>query len=302
MTVWDFVILGSSTVDLLTIFTSPSPARGSTPMEPSLPACTLAVRYAREVTDPGEPCVEENFRLGIREWRLPLSQCALVMVDCWSTHVVESHLKRGGLIAEKQILPVLQTFRAAGMTVVHAPAPETAQRYPEFLVHSEVQLPPSPQTAWPPTAFLQKEGDYACFAKPAEPVAVEYARTSGPRMILPCLEPVPGDVVIGNGEQLHRVCEERQCLHLFYCGFATNICVEHRDYGMRAMASRGYNVILLRDGTTGIELTAGLSAPVRPRLSMTQASILNLELKIGSSALCADVVDAVTAAARSARL
>lgn len=88
-----------------------------------------------------------------------------------------------------------------------------------------------------------------------------------------------------------------QVLHLFFAGFATNICVEHRDYGMRAMQARGYNVILLRDGTTGIELTAGLGVPVRPRLSMTQASILNLELKMGSSALCADVVAAVEHAA-----
>jgi hypothetical protein len=63
--------------------------------------------------------------------------------------------------------------------------------------------------------------------------------------------------------------------------------------GMREMACRGYNVILLRDGTTGIELTAGLGHPVRPTLSMTQAAILNLELKVGHSSTCGDLVTAL---------
>ena len=97
----------------------------------------LSVRYAREVTDPGVPCIEDNFELGHCAWNFPVNQCALVMVDCWSTHVVDSHLRRGGMIAEKQILPVLQAFRAAGMAVVHAPAPETAHLYSEFLAHAD---------------------------------------------------------------------------------------------------------------------------------------------------------------------
>eukprot|EP01051_Picozoa_sp_SAG22_P023201 SAG22_NODE_5881_length_936_cov_2.185185_2_plen_93_part_00 len=81
----------------------------------------LPVRYAREVTDPGVPCREENFGLGHREWSLPAGQTALVMVDCWDQHVVVSHLERGGEIAEAAILPVLTAFRQAGMAVIHAP-------------------------------------------------------------------------------------------------------------------------------------------------------------------------------------
>ena len=91
-------------------------------------------------------------------------------------------------------------------------------------------------------------------------------------------------------------------LHLFFVGFATNICVEHRDYGTRAMADRGYNVILLRDGTAGIELTAGLDAPVRPTFSMTQAAILNIELKVGHSATCGALAEAVRGATAAPRL
>ena len=130
----------------------------------------------------------------------------------------------------------------------------------------------------------------------------EWSANTPPRGIIPCLAPVASDVVIANGEQLHKLCEARGVLHLFFVGFATNICVEHRDYGTRAMADRGYNVILLRDGTTGIELTAGLDAPVRPTFSMTQAAILNIELKVGHSATCGALAEAVRGATAAPRM
>ena len=228
------------------------------------------------------------------------------MVDCWSEHVVESHLERGGLIAEKHILPVLQSFRKAGMTVVHAPAPGTAAKYPDFMMYDD-EMPPrwgfestnTVDSAWPPASFVQRSGECASFARVAEPLHESWSANGGDerRRIIPCLAPVAGDIVVANGCQLNHLLTERKLLHLFYVGFATNICVEHRDYGMREMSARGYNVILLRDGTTGIELTAGLPHPVRPRLSMTQAAILNLELKVGHSSTCGELVAALAAVA-----
>lgn len=104
---------------------------------------TLPVRHTREVTDIGVECREDNFRLGHREWTLPLAQCALVMVDCWDQHVVVSHLERGGRIAQRHILPVLEAFRDAGMLVVHAPSPEVADKYPQFVEYHD-EMPPKP--------------------------------------------------------------------------------------------------------------------------------------------------------------
>jgi nicotinamidase-related amidase len=40
---------------------------------------------------------------------------------------------------------------------------------------------------------------------------------------------------------------------LFYVGFATNMCVLYRPYGMITMHSLGYEVILIRDATTAVE-------------------------------------------------
>ena len=206
---------------------------------------TLPVRYAREVTDVGVRCREENFQLAHRSFVLPSRQCALVMVDCWSEHVVESHLERGGYIAEKYILPVLEAFRAARLAVVHAPAPGPAARYPDFLRYDD-EMPPrfgfeSTSTAsstWPPRAFRQRAGEHAEFARAHEPLLDRWRADGGEdrRGIIPLLAPKGDDVVVANGEQLQRLCEAQQILHLFYVGFATNICVEHRDY-VRATAA-----------------------------------------------------------------
>ena len=118
---------------------------------PRMATLTLPVRHTREVTDIGVECREENFRLGHREWTLPLADCALVMVDCWDTHVVVSHLERGGRIAEQHILPVLEAFREAGMAVVHAPSPGVAERFPEFMQFHD-EMPPKPAVRPHPSA------------------------------------------------------------------------------------------------------------------------------------------------------
>jgi len=36
--------------------------------------------------------------------------------------------------------------------------------------------------------------------------------------------------------------DEGGLLHLFYAGFAANICIPFKDYGIRALRARGYNV------------------------------------------------------------
>jgi nicotinamidase-related amidase len=92
------------------------------------------------------------------------------------------------------------------------------------------------------------------------------------------VEPQQGDVVLGTGQKLTRFCTEKKILHLFYAGFATNICVQFRDYGCRALRESGYNVILLRDCTTGIEVSQTVAS-----LDMTNAAIRNIEMKVGTS-------------------
>lgn len=252
---------------------------------------TLTVRRNREIADPGVPCREENLRLGQMQWRVPVEQSALVMVDCWNEHPLESHLERGGEIAREKILPALQACRSVGMTIVHAPAPQIARKYPQWLMgpgDDASHARPAPPSDWPPAGFRQRTGAYAAYARPREPVLEEWLRTRDPhRGIMDFLGPKGDDVVVETGEQLHRLCRQRGLLHLFYAGFAANICVQFRDYGVRALQARGYNIILLRDCTTAIE-----TAHTREGMWLTEAAILNVELKIGVSTTSDELIRA----------
>jgi nicotinamidase-related amidase len=92
--------------------------------------------------------------------------------------------------------------------------------------------------------------------------------------IAPAARPLPGEPVIHTGEEMHGILAERRILHLFYAGFATNWCVLYRDYGMLAMSNRGYNLVLIRDATTGIEFHDTLDS-----LTATEIQIREIETK-----------------------
>lgn len=246
----------------------------------------LTVRYTRELTDPDEPCLEQNLRQGELRWGLPAEQTALVLVDCWNDYPLASYFDRVRRIVREQILPTVEACRAADVQVVHAPGRDWARNYPRWHLEPEPAAAPTAgdgAEAWPPAEFRDREGAHARFTYPRsawEPLWSAWLKEHPlPTLkIAECLEPRDGDCVMSTGEQLHRFCRRRKLLHLFYAGFAANICVQHRDYGMRAMRDRGYNVILLRDCTTAIEVPQTLDG-----LWLTQSAILNLEMKVGFS-------------------
>ena len=84
---------------------------------------------------------------------------------------------------------------------------------------------------------------------------------------------------MATGDQLHDLLRANGLLHLVYVGFATNWCILNRDYGMRAMAQRGYNMILLRDATMGVEFPDTLAAEMA-----TEMAIREVEQQLGFSA------------------
>lgn len=241
----------------------------------------LTVRYSRELSDPKLPCREEHFVHGEMSWTLPTAETGVVLVDCWNQHPVESHLERGGQIARDHILPVIQACRKAGIAVIHAPSPQQAQMYPQWTKYAEVRElhggtdgPP----AWPPQDARWKRGDYAAFARPEEARHEEVMEMRENRRIMDFLGPEPNDFVVMTGAQLHRLCRHQGIIHLFYAGFAANICVQRRDYGVWAMIDRGYNIVLLRDCTTAIEHSETWDG-----MWLTRASILDIELRAAST-------------------
>ena len=74
---------------------------------------------------------------------------------------------------------------------------------------------------------------------------------------------------------------------LVYVGFATNMCLLHRPYGIRQSHVLGYEILLLRDATTGFEFgntARGMWA--------TKTAISHIEYQFGQTALTEDFINA----------
>ncbi|NUQ00962.1 MAG: isochorismatase family protein [Armatimonadetes bacterium] len=252
-------------------------------------ALSLPVRWHPTVTAEEVDCREENGSYLERVWPLPAGQSALVMVDCWDTHPIESHLERSGQIAREVIAPLREACRAVGVTIIHAPSPPQARLYEQWTRYAaEAELGWSSGGApepWPPAEFRQRSGAFSLYERPTYLRGVERYLTD--RRIVPELAPLPDEYVVATGAQLHRLLRDRQILHLLYAGFATNMCVLHRDYGIIAMAARGYNCVLLREATCAIEAAATL-----PAEQLKESALLSVEMLWGVTASATDLLTA----------
>ena len=65
----------------------------------------LPCRYYRVYTGPDVPCDEANFHFVERDLSVPVDQAALVLVDVWSTHYIDSWLKRATEVTQERIVP-----------------------------------------------------------------------------------------------------------------------------------------------------------------------------------------------------
>jgi len=231
-------------------------------------------RYYRWHVDPGVEWTEANTRYAHLDWKIPISQAAIVLVDVWKRHYLREPEERANKIIEQKIVPLLTVCRQAGLQLIHAPAPEVAKVNPKWLrLVSEEELNAVPTPDWPPQEFRQKTGAYAAYARPKELRQKEIDQLVANRSLHPLVQPEGDEVVIINGEELHRFCKQKNILFLFFLGFNTNACILMRDYGTLEMAKRGYEVIIIRDCTTGME-----SFETQSTLAQTKGAITFLEM------------------------
>lgn len=235
----------------------------------------IPCRYYRVYTDPDTPCDEQNFGFVERDLSIPVEQTALVLVDVWSTHYIDSWLQRATDVTRDRIVPLLQAAREAGVTVIHAPSPRVVEsHHPEFM---PTPGPSAEPPTWPPSTFrgIYRSGEYADFGRDREPRLQEaIERYVTELKISNLVKPLPDELIIATGDQLHGLLAERRILHLIYAGFATNWCVIGRDYGIIAMNERGYNIVLVRDATTGVEFHDSVE-----ELTATEIAIREVETK-----------------------
>lgn len=258
------------------------------------PELKLTVQYFCDSTPPGVPCREENFERRELEFCLPVAQTALVLVDLWNVHHIDSWVERERAVLKEAVIPVIGAARQAGLTIVQAPSPEVLRNQERLRrrVYGGWTDPDKdkPATDWPPADFQARRGKYDTFRNPRlHPPGIRrfWDKLDKELDLNPLVKMEDTDYVVATGDQLHGLCREREILHLVYAGFATNWCVLGRDYAVAAMHGRGYNIILLRDATEGVEFPDTLEAGWA-----TELAIRDVEQKFGFTALSRDFLAA----------
>jgi nicotinamidase-related amidase len=180
---------------------------------------------------------------------------------------------RAETVITEKLAPLLAVCRTAKMPIIHAPSPPMAKKHPNWvrLVRDNEMV--EKQAEWPPPEFRNKSGAYQSFRRPNEPRNAEIVQLGIERKLHPKIQPLADEPVVATGEELHRYCRQHGILFLLFAGFNTNACILVRDYGTLAMSDRGYEVILIRDCTTGME-----SRDTQPTLSQTCGAVLFLEM------------------------
>ena len=253
------------------------PATTVKPHKPPDKTMQIKARYVRLAVDDGQVLAERNYHHAHLDWNLKLNECALVLLDVWNYHYSADTFERVDAISRNQIVRILEASRRDGMQVIHGPAGSVATGHPNWvrLVDRSTRQPEYPGSPnWPPPRFKAKQGEYAQLRKPHEshlPYVSSYHPTYL-RDFHDACRPVGDEAVILSGEELHRLCAQRGIVHLFYVGFNTNACMIYRTYGIMPMTTRGYNGIIIRDATTGME-----TADTLPTMACTEGIIATLE-------------------------
>lgn len=256
------------------------------------PSLHLHPRYHRWHVDPGVDWVEANTTWAHLDWQIPLDRAALVLVDVWDRHYLKDTAARAEEIIQQRLRPLVAACRGAGLAVVHAPSPKQAEGHPNWLRLDGWDAPAWPRDeTWPPPAFRKREGAYARYRPPDEPRDGERQALRAGLRIHPDLEPAGQEPVVATGAELHRWCCSRGVLFLLFAGFNTNACILHRDYGTLDMDRRGYMVLIVRDGTTGME-----SAETHDGLWQTRGAVLLLEMFGRYSVTCDEIIAGLPAA------
>ena len=240
------------------------------------PLLRVKPRYYRWHVDPGQEWIEKNTSYAHLDWEIPMSQAAVVLVDVWDRHYIVDTEARGEEVVQQKIVPLVKACREAGLQLIHAPSPgrNLAKGHPNYVdLVTDDELDVGKDSEWPPPEFRSKSGPYQKYAKPKEPRDKERADRVAGLVMHPDVLPVGDEPVVAYGEDLHRYCKQNKILFLLYLGFNTNACILHRDYGTLEMSKRGYEIIMIRDCTTGME-----SFETQDELWQTRVAVQILEM------------------------
>lgn len=254
---------------------------------------SLPIRLIRRPVFPGVD--ETSFHRVEVGVDLSIGHSALVLVDVWDSHHIASHQKRCQRVIDEAIAPLVAAARQAGMPVLHAPGPEVAAHYPQCQTFGKPgqarwlgQLPASEQHR-----DSGSKSEPPGWPKPEVPPP-DVIRLRADRRIAPQVTPLYSEPVVADFEQLMAALALTGASVLFYAGFAANICLPFRDYGMRAAQAAGYKVVLVRDATTAVEFDETLDSQL-----LLEAAIADIEMNYGATTTASHLTEALLSTYRA---
>lgn len=247
----------------------------------------LKLRYYDWVQTDEASRVEKNGKIEFKEWQVNPKNLGLVLLDVWNIAHLNDVTQRAEQITREKIVPLRDAFSERSLHVIHAPSPEVALLYnssPQQASSRSSEGSPCPQPE-----FRQLTGKQAQFQRYSNEKTKVIEDLQSKRRIHPSVTPRKGEYVASTGEDIDHYCREHEISVLLYVGFSTNFCIISRDYGIVQMRRRGYETVLVRDCTTGIE-----TAETAESQTLTKSTIRSLEMSQHYTMTSSDLITALS--------
>ena len=176
---------------------------------------------------------------------LRAKETALLLCDVWDKHWSRGATRRVGEMAPR-MNEVVKVARSMGVFIIHAPS-DTMDFYTDAPARQrmiEAPRTPLPKPAPhedPPHPIDASDGGSDTGEKPwykawkRQHPAIEIDQTV--------------DGISDNGQEVWNALQQRGIRNLLVMGVHTNMCVLNRSFAIKAMVTRGLNVVLVRDLT-----------------------------------------------------
>jgi len=185
---------------------------------------------------------------------LSAGETALLLCDVWDRHWSSGATRRVGEMAPR-MNEVVRATRSMGVFIIHAPS-GTMDFYQDTPARKRMTeappstMPPAQEHDDPPHPIdASDQGSDTPDDKPHKAWSRQH----------PAIEiDQDADGVSDSGQEVWNAMQERGIENLIIMGVHTNMCVLGRSFAIKAMVTRGVNVLLLRD------LTDPMYNPARP--------------------------------------
>ena len=196
----------------------------------------------------------------------------LVVLHCWNIGCPEGppidvnyfvgmgsleSFREADRMMREAIRPSMDAARKAGVLVAHVEHENIWRKHPSCV--EDADPPADPNAYWPGEAV---PGWRTHIANRSH--GKDYATKSGYAMMdrAKIVEPLAGEPVVYQTNQLDRVLRRRTIENLIYTGFCTDMCILRAPGGIEPMAGFGYRFYLMRDATVGCEFPDTIQAKV----------------------------------------